>query len=54
MLSDMKDDMILELAIVSASEFIVTYNRRHFGGIDRFGIVAVTPREFLQQVGVLR
>ena len=37
-LKDAKDDFILELAIESQSEFIVTYNKSDFIGVDKFGI----------------
>lgn len=53
-LKDPKDDMILELAVTSASAFIVTYNQRDFQGVDQFGIQVVTAKEFLKIIGELR
>ena len=53
-LRDPADDMLLELAVTSESDLIVTYNVRHFVGVEQFGIRAVTPREFLEQIGVAR
>ena len=53
-LKDPKDDMVLELAVASASTYIVTYNQRDFAGVEQFGIRVVTPKEFLQIQGVLR
>jgi putative PIN family toxin of toxin-antitoxin system len=53
-LKDPKDDMVLELAVTSASTYIVTYNQRDFAGAEQFGIRVVTPKEFLQILGVLR
>ena len=53
-LSDPKDDHILELAVESACDFIVTHNVRDFRGADRFGLRAVTPHEFLKLIGVIR
>ena len=47
-LKDAKDDFILELAVESQSDFIVTYNTRHFKGIEKFGIQAITPKAFLE------
>ena len=47
-LKDAKDDFILELAVESQSDFIVTYNIKHFKGIEKFGIQAITPKEFLK------
>jgi putative PIN family toxin of toxin-antitoxin system len=52
-LKDPKDDMVLELAVTAYCDFIVTYNQKDFEGIERFGLRAVTPREFLQQIGEL-
>jgi hypothetical protein len=31
-------------------EYIVTYNVRDFKGSDKFGIRAITPKEFLQVI----
>lgn len=46
-LKDPKDDMILELAVGSQSQYIVTYNKQDFQGVERFGIEVVTAKEFL-------
>jgi len=48
---DPKDDMVLELAIESECEFIITFNKKDFGGIEEFGLSAVTPKEFLSIIG---
>jgi len=50
-LPDPKDDMVLELAVDAGAPVIVTFNVRDFIGVDRFGIRALTPREYLQQIG---
>jgi putative PIN family toxin of toxin-antitoxin system len=47
-LSDVNDELILELAVTAGCEFIVTHNVSDFKGVDRFGIQAITPKEFLQ------
>lgn len=52
-LPDAKDDFILELAVESGCEFIVTFNVRDFAPSSRFGITAITPHEFLQKLGEL-
>lgn len=52
-LKDPKDDMVLELAVRAGCQFIITYNTRHFVGIDHFGIQALIPAEFLRKVGVI-
>jgi predicted nucleic acid-binding protein len=46
-----KDDMVLELAVESRSDFIVTYNLRDFAAAEGFGIEAVTAKQFLQRLG---
>ncbi|MDJ0893047.1 MAG: putative toxin-antitoxin system toxin component, PIN family [Gammaproteobacteria bacterium] len=50
-LRDPKDDFLLELAVESGSQYIVTFNVRDFEGCERFGIEVVTPRELLQRLG---
>lgn len=52
-LSDPEDDMLLELAVEAGCQRIVTFNLRDFGGIERFGVRAVTPRQFLSEIGVI-
>lgn len=52
-LSDPKDDMVLEIAVQSYSQYIVTYNPRDFIGIEKFGITTLTPKEFLLKNGLI-
>jgi len=52
-LKDPHDDMVLELAFSANCQFIVTYNLRDFQGIERFGITAITPKTFLEEIGEL-
>lgn len=52
-LKDPDDDMVLELAISANCSAIVTYNKRHFEGVRRFGIEIMDARELLQQLGEL-
>jgi putative PIN family toxin of toxin-antitoxin system len=49
-LKDPKDDMILELAIESNSEYIITYNKKDFVGINKFGKEVLTPSEFIKKL----
>ena len=53
-LKDPNDDLVLELAVESESEFIITYNRRDFAGIETFGVKVLTPKEFLQKLGEIK
>lgn len=50
-LRDPRDDMVLEVAVEAACDFIVTFNLRDFAGVDRFGLRAITPAEFLAILG---
>jgi len=49
-LSDVNDELVLELAVSARCEYIVTHNIRDFKGIDKFGIRAITPGAFLQMI----
>jgi len=53
LMPDPADDLILEAAVAGRCDAIVTFNRRHFAGIDRFGLRALQPREFLREIGDL-
>jgi putative PIN family toxin of toxin-antitoxin system len=52
-LPDPKDDMVLELAVAGECDSIVTFNTRDFVGVERFGIRAIKPAEFLKSIGAL-
>jgi len=52
-LRDPKDDMVFELAVEAECQTIVSFNRRDFAGIKKFGLQIQTPREFLLQIGQL-
>lgn len=53
-LDDPKDDFLLELAVESNSNFIVTFNTKDFGGIGKFGIKAIRPSQFLEIIDEIR
>ena len=52
-LKDSRDDFILELAVESQCDFIITYNVKDFEGSENFKIKAITPKEFLELIGEL-
>jgi hypothetical protein len=52
-LADPRDDFLLELAVSARCDTIVTFNARHFAGVSQFGVGAIGPRTFLQQIGEL-
>jgi putative PIN family toxin of toxin-antitoxin system len=45
--ADPDDDFVMEAAIASRSDFVVTFNKRDFPDSHKFGIECLTPREFL-------
>ena len=49
-LSNVGDELVLELAVTARCEYIVTHNISDFKNLDQFGIQAITPREFLQVI----
>ena len=53
LLSDPKDDMILELAVSAGCDIIVTYNKDDFKEAKQFGIRILTAQEFLMEIGEL-
>ena len=53
-LPDPSDDHVLEVAVAAGCDAIVTYNKRDFKGIERFGLRVLDPRELLSEIGVLK
>lgn len=53
-LKDRKDDMFLELAVESESDFIITFNKIDFEGTEYFGIKTLTPKEYLKVIGEIK
>ena len=53
-LPDPFDDHLLEVAVAAGCDAIVTYNKRDFKGIERFGLRVLDPREFLSEIGVIK
>ena len=53
-LKDPKDDLVLEAAVASQSQYLVTFNVRDFTDVEKqFGIKVVTPQEFLREQRLL-
>lgn len=48
-LRDPNDDMVLEAAVASGARLIITHNIKDFKRVQKFGIEAVTPNEYLQR-----
>ncbi|MCO5204126.1 MAG: putative toxin-antitoxin system toxin component, PIN family [Anaerolineae bacterium] len=53
-LPDSSDDMVLELAVAAQAQYIITFNIKDFRGIERFGVTAIKPRDFLVTIGELK
>jgi putative PIN family toxin of toxin-antitoxin system len=51
-LGDPKDDHVLELAVASGSDLVVTHNIRDFAQSGAWGVTAIRPGEFLRRIGV--
>ncbi|MDI6402529.1 putative toxin-antitoxin system toxin component, PIN family [Balneolaceae bacterium ANBcel3] len=49
-LRDPGDDLILELAVRAGCKYILTCNKADFAGVNKFGIQAVTAKEFLKVI----
>jgi putative PIN family toxin of toxin-antitoxin system len=52
-LPDSSDDLVLEVAVASGCDAIITYNKRHFKNVDKFGLRVLDPKEFLVEIGVI-
>ena len=49
-LQNHKDDHVLEVAIASQTNTIMTHNIKDFKNIDTFGIRAITPKDLLKEI----
>ena len=49
------DDMLVELAVASNADVIVTYNKKDFKNVEEsFGIKIIDAKELLQLIGVIK
>jgi putative PIN family toxin of toxin-antitoxin system len=53
-LRDPKDDLVLELAVKAGCEYIVTYNKRDFVGVEQFNLQILDAGEFLLRIGAVK
>lgn len=49
-LPDPDDDMLIELAFAAGCRHIVTHNAKDFHGAEQLGIIAMSPRDFLDLI----
>jgi putative PIN family toxin of toxin-antitoxin system len=52
-LRDPKDDLVLELAVKAGCEYIITYNKRDFVGVEQFNLQVLDAGEFLVRIGAI-
>lgn len=50
LLRDAKDDMVLEAALASSSQYIITFNLRDFDSVAQLGIRSIRPGDFLLEL----
>jgi putative PIN family toxin of toxin-antitoxin system len=49
-LKDPKDDHVLEVAVASKTKTIVTHNLKDFKRVEKFGVQAITPGNYLEVI----
>ena len=52
-LPDPFDDLVLEVAVAGDCDAIITYNKKHFNKVNKFGLRVLTPKELLTEIGVI-
>jgi putative PIN family toxin of toxin-antitoxin system len=50
-LRDPSDEMVLEVAVEASCDFIITHNLKDFRGVERLGLQAISPGDFLRRLG---
>ncbi|ACK70729.1 PilT protein domain protein [Gloeothece citriformis PCC 7424] len=48
---DPNDDFLIDLAIEAQADFIISYNKKDLEPVEKFGILILTPKQFLQLIG---
>ncbi len=51
---DADDDFLIDLAVESQADFIITFNQRDLQEAKKFGIKVVKPKQFLKTVGEIK
>ena len=51
---DLRDEMVLEVAVAGNCNAIITYNKKDFAEAVSFGVELFTPKEFLIKIGELK
>ena len=54
-LKDPNDDMLVELAVASKADAIITYNKKDFKNLEQtFGIKVIDAKELLKLIGAIK
>lgn len=53
-LKDPKNDLVLEVAVESECDYVVTHNLRDFAGAENLGVQVITPRHFFDIMGQMK
>jgi len=53
MAQDPDDEFLIDLAVAAQADFLITYNPKDMQHVMQFGVVLVSPREFLQKMEVI-
>lgn len=51
-LRDPNGDMVLEAAVNGQCKYIITFNKKDFQGVEKFGLKVATPLEFMKRKGI--
>lgn len=49
-LPDPQDDHVLELAVASQVNNIITFNSKDFKGVEKFGVKIISPKQLLEEI----
>ncbi len=49
-LPDPQDDHVLELAVASQVNNIITFNSKDFKGVEKFGVKIISPKQLLEDI----
>ncbi len=52
-LPDPADDLVLEVAVAARCNSIITFNKRDFRGINKFGLRVLSPKDLLIEIGAI-
>lgn len=51
---DKDDDFLIDLAFKCQAQFIISYNQKDLQPVEKFGILILTPKQFLELLGEIK